>query len=561
MTLPAEVQQKIAPYLRLLGSGWLPIAQVQDRFAAPAMAHAMIRLPAGTRSLFLRLGPVRGSEQTVRVLANGRVVQSLVVKSPDTWALVPVRGWSELTLETPEAGATEPCLHLFDIEAFAHDISATYDLTSARTREDRFLTVRMDLTNKCNLRCRMCCLSFDEVFYQPKDYMSADTFAKFGSQVLPVTSHISLSAGFEPLLHPEFAKVLEVVASHRVPYVDFTTNGTLITRAIMDALIDARVSTVTFSVDGAEAETYEHIRRGSQFARFKKGLELFAAVKRERGVNHPALSFNMVLMRRNIDELAAVMRLGAEYGLELMHTALLVPHKGLRMEPEALQHDRERANRAFAEARKTAAELSIFALIPADFDLTLPVGELETLEEFSGMTLCEEWMGEKSGADFGDDSTPPAPSRSAGAEPAPELLPSVGQEHTLSRLDAAAESPAPRESMSAASTGPSAFVSTEQDDAPSMVPRGSATRDSVAHDGTGAPVRAACPYPWTMAVLRPDGAVVPCCHWIDPTVMGKLPEQSFEEVWNGPEYRQLRLELQTERFRPACALCPERRRI
>jgi radical SAM protein with 4Fe4S-binding SPASM domain len=50
-----------------------------------------------------------------------------------------------------------------------------------------------------------------------------------------------------------------------------------------------------------------------------------------------------------------------------------------------------------------------------------------------------------------------------------------------------------------------------------------------------------CEYPWTSLTVMADGSVVPCTQDYDTElVLGNVMEQSLEEIWNGPRYRDLR---------------------
>jgi radical SAM protein with 4Fe4S-binding SPASM domain len=51
-----------------------------------------------------------------------------------------------------------------------------------------------------------------------------------------------------------------------------------------------------------------------------------------------------------------------------------------------------------------------------------------------------------------------------------------------------------------------------------------------------------CPWPWYSTYVTVEGAVSPCCFLADPDtmVLGDLREQSFEEIWRGEPYRELR---------------------
>jgi radical SAM protein with 4Fe4S-binding SPASM domain len=526
--VPADVQSLVTERLACLGRGFGALEESGSALGVRFQGSAEIRLPPHVRSVFLRL----------RVLGQSTFHGTLHFHD-EHWRSLGVRALSGeeallvVEIQEPLLRVTLPpgvSALLLDLDYYSHPVRATHDMAGLRARGRRFLTLRVDLTNKCNLRCRMCQLSFDEVFFQQKDYIQVEEFERMAAEVFPLTAHLALSAGFEPLLHPGFSAVLARVQAAEIPFVELTTNGTLLTPAVMQALVDARVNAVIMSVDGARPETYEYIRRGADFSRFIRSLRIFTDVQRASGSAYPALVFNMVLMRHNIDELEEVLRLGARFGLRRMNTVLMVPHVGLEMEHQLLQFDRERANLSFARARKAALELGIEAQIPPDFDLSLPQPDVERVPGFEGMTLCRDW------------------DRKGTAE-AVELPAEV----VALNSDTAVACHAPQ-------SDEQPWHPPDQDGA-TAIAAGSAAQGRSPRDADDIEARTACSYPWTMAVLRPDRAVVPCCQWVDHEVMGDLKQQSFEEIWNGPAYQRLRIELQTRRFRPACLHCPERQRI
>lgn len=80
----------------------------------------------------------------------------------------------------------------------------------------------------------------------------------------------------------------------------------------------------------------------------------------------------------------------------------------------------------------------------------------------------------------------------------------------------------------------------------------------------------ACIHPWAYATVAYDGQVGFCDHLIgsdgDPYLLGSLDRMSFEEIWNGPEWQELRREHVTarralaDRFRE-CAWCYRNRYV
>ncbi len=67
-----------------------------------------------------------------------------------------------------------------------------------------------------------------------------------------------------------------------------------------------------------------------------------------------------------------------------------------------------------------------------------------------------------------------------------------------------------------------------------------------------------CIQPWMTFGVRVDGRIFTCCG--TPHKMGHLGESTFEEIWNGPEYRRLREQAARSEFPEFCRLCLEENR-
>ncbi|MFI5360476.1 MAG: SPASM domain-containing protein [Elusimicrobiota bacterium] len=50
-----------------------------------------------------------------------------------------------------------------------------------------------------------------------------------------------------------------------------------------------------------------------------------------------------------------------------------------------------------------------------------------------------------------------------------------------------------------------------------------------------------CYYPFMQLLLQPTGTVSPCC-WNQEIALGRIPEQSLRDIWNGDKLRELRRE-------------------
>lgn len=212
---------------------------------------------------------------------------------------------------------------------------------------ERSLKVIIDISNKCNLRCRMCHFSFDHVFRQPARHMRPELFARVAAEVLPRAHTLVLSAGNEPLMSPWFTDILKIAAEYKVPELYFLTNAQLLTEKVAEAVLDCGVTQVQISADGATKPTYEYIRRGASFERLKNNLQHLSERKRALGRKLPLLQFNVVLMRSNLEELDRYVDLAEDTGVEWIAARHLLQMVGLDMERESLDHDHALANHHF----------------------------------------------------------------------------------------------------------------------------------------------------------------------------------------------------------------------
>jgi radical SAM protein with 4Fe4S-binding SPASM domain len=65
----------------------------------------------------------------------------------------------------------------------------------------------------------------------------------------------------------------------------------------------------------------------------------------------------------------------------------------------------------------------------------------------------------------------------------------------------------------------------------------------------------ACYFPWFYIHVNPDGSVFPCGCWFEFSTFGTFKTQSFDEIWTGPEFRELRGQLLSMELRDVCANC------
>lgn len=175
----------------------------------------------------------------------------------------------------------------------------------------RFLNVEF-VSGKCNLNCRMCRGTNSPTYPDRLSYLSADDFERM-LEAAPTAFGITLSAGdSDPLLHPEFERILDSAARHHVTLDIFTNGHPLNARKCRRMVETQAVGLINFSIDAATPETYRRIR-GASFERVLQRIEMLEAMKKEAGRIRPELSLSFVAMSDNIEELPEFVRLAQRW--------------------------------------------------------------------------------------------------------------------------------------------------------------------------------------------------------------------------------------------------------
>lgn len=237
----------------------------------------------------------------------------------------------------------------------------------------RSLNIILDVTSRCNLKCRMCYFSgTDELRFKPYDapspprgMMAVETFTHVAEQLFPHAFRVALACAAEPLMHPAFREILAVAATHRVPDLWFPTNLLLLTEATAGAIVEAGVRTVGASIDGVDGATYESIRTGARWDRLLDRLQLLKRAQDERSSNHPRLRLIFTWMRSNYDQLRRLPEFASSHGFAELDVRFVTPTVGVDNSAELLtDHDRHELD---ADLEATAREAVRRGLYLASF--------------------------------------------------------------------------------------------------------------------------------------------------------------------------------------------------
>jgi len=184
--------------------------------------------------------------------------------------------------------------------------------------------VYIEPTNACNLDCRTC---MRHVWDEPVGQMTLETFglALQGLQAFDPLPTLFFGGFGEPLAHPE---ILDMVTRARDlgVEVELITNGTLLTESVACHLVEAGLSRLWVSIDGATPESYVDVRLGDALPMVIANLNRLQELRRCSVGELPKLGIAFVAMKRNLADLPAVIRLGQRLGADRFSVTNVLPH-------------------------------------------------------------------------------------------------------------------------------------------------------------------------------------------------------------------------------------------
>lgn len=359
-------------------------------------------------------------------------------------------------------------------------------------REKRFLRVKLDMVTRCQLRCVMCHFAHPD-FKESPVTMGGELLEKVANDLFPRAHDVVLSSSAEPLLAKDLPRALELCREHDVPNFHFSTNLFAMNRKIMEKCIEVQMPLLTVSIDGATKETFERIRPPGKWDTLMDRFDLVKEVKEASGSEFPHLSATAVLMRSNIREMPDLIRLMATKGVTQMNFVHMAVMGGLGIEDETLMNDPKLCNETLREMRRVAEEVGIEAMIP-----------MEIPEKIADQTVTDATRS----ADGGGSA----------------LLQSEEMREVEGSFDV------------------SKYLNHKIDE---FLLKAKKKENH----------QRACYFPWYYIHVNPDGTVFPCGSWFEFSTFGDFKTQTFNEIWTGKEFTELRRQIRNMELRDVCANC------
>lgn len=181
----------------------------------------------------------------------------------------------------------------------------------------------VEVTYRCNARCRMCPLYGEHMDGQPMCERTADGTELSTEELLALLESsraLGVSAvtftGGEPCLRKDLGSLV-AHASGMGMRTHVITNGSLLTMSLADELVRAGLRTMDISVDG-DAEVHDAIRRvPGLFGRVREGLGNLLEASRKHGSPTPHVTLACAISALNQHSLVPLVELAKDFDLAL----------------------------------------------------------------------------------------------------------------------------------------------------------------------------------------------------------------------------------------------------
>lgn len=173
-------------------------------------------------------------------------------------------------------------------------------------------SLRLSVTDRCNLRCAYCMPEEEYVWLPRQNLLSFEEMAVLTELFTDVGVNKVRLTGGEPLLRRDLPRLIRLLLqNHRVGEIALTTNGILLADQIQ-SLYEAGLHRITISLDTLRPERFRQLTRRDEHARVLEGIESVGPA------GFVGLKLDTVVIRGfNDDELVSLIEFGRHYQAEV----------------------------------------------------------------------------------------------------------------------------------------------------------------------------------------------------------------------------------------------------
>mgnify|MGYP002474476559 CR=1 FL=1 len=223
-----------------------------------------------------------------------------------------------------------------------------------RTRLDAPTIVGLDITSRCNLRCKHC---FQNERSLPKE-LEGKEWIRVIHELKEMKVYQIYIMGGEPFIRQDILPILREIKECGMT-LSINTNATLISEAIADELrkiLEPRFDYIQVSMDGATREVNDSIRGNGQFSLILEKIKLL----KSKGIK---IRVNSVINTSNVMQMSEIYELCSKLEVDRIAFTTIYPYKR-----ESLLDvpDNDKCIKEFDRMLKTAERLGNGVLIEQD---------------------------------------------------------------------------------------------------------------------------------------------------------------------------------------------------
>jgi radical SAM family protein len=176
----------------------------------------------------------------------------------------------------------------------------------------------IECTAACNISCNQACCAPETGITRTRQagMLDYDLFTRVVDEAGPAVGRIDFFNYGEAFLHKRALDMVEYIKS-RYPgvYLYTSTNGLALTEDGARRLARSGIDEVTFSIDGARAESYVQYRQRGDFAKAIRNLTALVDEKRKNGLDVPFVNWRYILFSHNDSDAEMALARGMAAGI------------------------------------------------------------------------------------------------------------------------------------------------------------------------------------------------------------------------------------------------------
>lgn len=196
--------------------------------------------------------------------------------------------------------------------------------------------IDVELHRRCNLKCLSCSRRSDKKYGTINKFsrtveMPIEKWLKIVDEAAELgAKEWHIAGGGDPPFVPELLfPAMQRIKEHKM-YGILTTNGTNLSKASINFLVNVGWDRIHFSIDGPDAKTHDYLRQTKGcFKKTVNNIAYLNKLKRKFRKDKPMLNMNIVLSEYNYDKIPRMVKLAKKLAVEYIFVEPLIVYSDI----------------------------------------------------------------------------------------------------------------------------------------------------------------------------------------------------------------------------------------